>query len=261
VKFINIRFLAGPTGGCEHERPASASARACPKLRQTVKTGKRCRDQEDHAMEEVEVYRGKTIVIRNRGSRCIHSRHCVLSHPGVFIPNAPGPWIEPDKAASETVIAIVTRCPSGALSYEPLDGRAAEAPPGVNTVRTWQDGPLAFHGTLDIAGDTSSFRATLCRCGQSRNKPYCDHSHEAAGFKASGEPAGRESEPLTVPNGPLKITPQPNGSLRVEGPLEICAASGRTVTRGVKQFLCRCGGSNNKPFCDGTHSKIGFTAP
>jgi CDGSH-type Zn-finger protein len=81
-----------------------------------------------------------------------------------------------------------------------------------------------------------------------------------AGFVATGEPPGKASEPLAVCNGPLKITPQKNGSLMVEGALEICSASGRTISRVTKTWLCRCGHSGNKPFCDSTHKKIGFVA-
>jgi CDGSH-type Zn-finger protein/uncharacterized Fe-S cluster protein YjdI len=211
-------------------------------------------------MAEVEEYRGEKILIRNTGERCIHSRYCVLGRPDVFVPNADGPWIKPDAHSPDVVAAQVMLCPSGALTFERLDGGAQEKPPGVNAVRLWENGPLAFHAELDIAGDTSSYRATLCRCGLSKNKPYCDHSHVEAGFVATGEPPSKASEPLAVRNGPLKITPQKNGSLMVEGALEICTASGRTISRETKTWLCRCGHSGNKPFCDGTHKRVGFTA-
>jgi len=51
-----------------------------------------------------------------------------------------------------------------------------------------------------------------------------------------------------------------NGPYRVSGPIELVAADGTPVPvrEGATVFLCRCGGSTNKPFCDGTHSKIGF---
>ena len=55
-----------------------------------------------------------------------------------------------------------------------------------------------------------------------------------------------------------RTLPQTNGPLLIEGNLEICAASGRTVARQTRATLCRCGGSANKPFCDGTHKKNGF---
>jgi len=208
--------------------------------------------------EATEEYRGERILVRFRGERCIHSRRCVLGRPEVFVPNAEGPWIHPEAASAEAVAAMTVQCPSGALSYRRLDGGEAEAPPGTNTVRLWEDGPLAFHAELDIAGERN-FRATLCRCGLSKNKPYCDKSHEAAGFRATGEPASKPSEPLAKRDGVLTVTPTKDGPLMVEGALEICAGSGRTIERGEKFWLCRCGASANKPYCDGSHKRMGFT--
>ena len=209
-------------------------------------------------MAEVDEYRGRSIVVRNNGERCIYSRYCMLGRPDVFVPDADGPWIKPDAQSADTVAAQIMLCPSGALAFHRLDGGAEEKPPGVNTVRVWENGPLAFHAELDIAGDKSSYRATLCRCGQSKHKPYCDRSHVEAGFTATGEPASKSSEPLAIASGPLKITAQKNGSLMVEGALEICSASGRTISRETKTWLCRCGHSANKPFCDSSHKRAGF---
>ena len=211
-------------------------------------------------MPAMDEYRGEKIVVRNNGARCIHSRFCVRGRPDVFKPNVDGPWIDPNALPPETVAAQVTLCPSGALIYQRLDGGAAEKAPGVNSVRVLENGPLAFIADLDIAGDTSSFRATLCRCGQSKNKPFCDHSHEGAAFKATGEAETSPTEPLATPNGRVKVSTIKNGPLYVEGPLEVCAASGRTISRADKHWFCRCGHSNKKPFCDGTHKKMGFTA-
>jgi CDGSH-type Zn-finger protein/uncharacterized Fe-S cluster protein YjdI len=206
-------------------------------------------------MREIDNYPGRHVTVVNDGKRCIHSRYCVLNLNSVFVPNVDGPWIKPDAAPHETVIAVVEKCPSGALRYE---GAAAEQPPTVNTVRVWENGPLAFHGALDVLGDTSSFRATLCRCGLSKRKPFCDHSHAEAGFTATGEPPAKDTPMLAVRGGQLKITPGKDGPLQVEGNLEICGASGRTVSRETKTWLCRCGHSANKPFCDGAHRKAGF---
>lgn len=211
-------------------------------------------------MAERESYRGQRVVVHFAGDRCIHSRNCVLGNPNVFIPNAPGAWIQPDAASVEAVVALAHACPSGAITYERLDGGAAEAAPPVNVVRIRENGPLAFHADLQLPGG-AALRATLCRCGASQHKPYCDGSHREAGFTATGEPATKESAALTARGGPLKIAPAVNGPLIVSGPLEICSGTGRTVTRTEKAALCRCGGSSNKPFCDSTHRKNGFQAP
>ena len=57
----------------------------------------------------------------------------------------------------------------------------------------------------------------------------------------------------------VQIIPTENGPYKVTGPIELVDPEGNPIpTRGGTVFLCRCGGSTNKPFCDGTHSKIGF---
>jgi CDGSH-type Zn-finger protein len=63
---------------------------------------------------------------------------------------------------------------------------------------------------------------------------------------------------LAIRNGPLDVEPQPDGPLQVRGNLEITSGTGRVVARLTQARLCRCGGSANKPFCDGTHARIGF---
>jgi len=202
---------------------------------------------------------GEKIDVGYDGHRCIHARQCVLGRPEVFQANAPGEWIHPDAVLPDAIVRVVEACPSGALSYRRKDGGAEEAPPPVNVVRVRENGPLAFHGELDIAGETL-LRAMLCRCGESKRKPFCDRSHLKSGFAATGEPAAKESPALAVRDGPVKVTPQTNGCLRVEGNLEIVSGTGRRVEQTTKAFLCRCGHSKNKPFCDGSHKAVGFVA-
>ncbi len=88
-------------------------------------------------------------------------------------------------------------------------------------MRVREDGPLAIHAELLIEGQPPAYRATLCRCGASKNKPYCDSSHIAAGFRATGEPATKESQPLAARGGQLKLTPAKDGPLLLEGALEL----------------------------------------
>lgn len=205
-------------------------------------------------------YPGKKIVVEFDAPKCIHSRHCVLGNPQAFVPNAPGDWIQPDCAAPEQIVEIAHQCPSGAITYERLDGGMQEQAPWINTVKLRENGPLAFHADMEISGQGESFRSTLCRCGASSNKPFCDGSHSQVNFVATGEPQTLESEPLDQRNGKLTINPLPNGPLQVEGNLEVCSGTGRTLNRTQKTWLCRCGASENKPYCDGTHRKINFTA-
>jgi CDGSH-type Zn-finger protein/uncharacterized Fe-S cluster protein YjdI len=208
----------------------------------------------------VEVVHGRGATIHFEARRCIHSRHCVLDAPTVFKANTPGEWIYPDTVTVETLVAVAHSCPSGAIHYERQDGGPAEPAPPVNQLRLRENGPYAVHAPLLMAGIDDGYRATLCRCGQSNNKPWCDGSHVAAGFVASGEPASGTVDPLRVRDGPLAVTPLHNGPLQVLGNLEICAGTGRTVARITETRLCRCGQSKNKPFCDGSHIAAGFQA-
>lgn len=220
-------------------------------------------------MSQIERVAGSRITIVFDGSRCIHSRHCVLDRPDVFVPNVAGAWIHPDAATAEEVRELAHNCPSGAIRYEPAAGDAAEAPPRVNTMRILENGPLALHAPLTTgvnggvnSGADSSLRATLCRCGLSRNKPYCDTSHHAGGFAATGEPAPQaDGEPPAQRDGPLEVEGIENGPLHLTGALEIVTGTGRTLARLSECWLCRCGQSANKPFCDGSHKRAGFQAP
>ncbi|HEY5925323.1 MAG TPA: CDGSH iron-sulfur domain-containing protein [Kofleriaceae bacterium] len=207
----------------------------------------------------IEEVRGKTATIVFDASKCIHSRHCVLDRPDVFVPNVDGEWIHPDAATADEVAELAHNCPSGAINYIRHDGKPQESPPIVNTVRVRENGPLAFHAELVIDGQPAGFRATLCRCGRSARKPYCDGSH-AGNFTASGEITTKESKPLAARDGVVSIDPSEDGPLLVTGSLEVVTGTGRTVDRCGKTALCRCGASANKPFCDGTHKSIGFRA-
>ena len=205
----------------------------------------------------VEVAHAEGISLHFDGVRCIHSRHCVLEAPTVFLANTPGAWIHPESTTVEHCVRVAQHCPSGAITYERHDGGPQEAAPPVNVLRVRENGPYALHAAMELPTGTE-FRATLCRCGQSRRKPYCDGSHAAAGFTASGEPATCPSEPLAVRSGTLIVTPLPNGPLQLSGSVEICTGTGRTVFRTQSTRLCRCGASESKPFCDGSHARVGF---
>ena len=134
-----------------------------------------------------------------------------------------------------------------------------ETAPPVNLIAIREAGPYAVRGaTCSLDGQAAGFRATLCRCGASKNKPYCDGSHHEIQFSARGEPPSGEADMLPVRDGPLAIAPQRDGPLQVRGNLEITSGTGRVVARVTNAKLCRCGGSANKPFCDGTHAAIGF---
>lgn len=201
---------------------------------------------------------GPHIDLIYHGERCIHARHCVLGLPGVFKANVEGPWIDPAAASVEELVTVAHLCPSGAIGYRRHDGGAEEAPPPVNLVQLRENGPLGLRAQIVLDGEAIGMRAVLCRCGASRHKPFCDGSHNDIHFQATGEPATVASEPLAQRGGVLEIEAEINGPLSVTGNLEICCGTGRTINRVSSTRLCRCGGSANKPYCDGTHRRIGF---
>lgn len=206
-----------------------------------------------------EVVAGEKVEITFTGKLCIHSRFCVTGAPKVFLANVKGPWIHPDDMDAEELMSVARECPSGAIQYRRLDGGREEQPPPVNLVSVREGGPYALRGDLSIDGKKIGYRATLCRCGASKNKPFCDGSHHDAGFDASGEPpTGTQTDMLAVRDGPVAVMPQIDGPLQVSGNLEIISGTGRVVSRVQTARLCRCGQSGNKPFCDGTHAKVGF---
>ncbi|HHH42577.1 MAG TPA: CDGSH iron-sulfur domain-containing protein, partial [Gammaproteobacteria bacterium] len=97
----------------------------------------------------------------------------------------------------------------------------------------------------------------LCRCGASRNKPFCDGSHRDAGFENDGMMTGVTSDEPEG-EGPLVITVRPDSMLVAKGPMTIVCADGSFAATRNKAAFCRCGHSTNKPFCDGSHREAGF---
>lgn len=198
------------------------------------------------------------------GKRCIHAQECVNRLSQVFDVDK-RPWIQPEQATPDQLLEVIQRCPSGALHLERKDGGPTEVADAQATVTIEPDGPLYVRGQLTIKnndGETllEDVRVAMCRCGQSNNKPLCDNSHIAAGFADMGMPEVRSTEGEL--GAAVTLTPATDGPLllQAETNFAILNAKGETIFVGNETALCRCGGSQNKPFCDGTHHLIGFKA-
>ena len=141
--------------------------------------------ESDGAKDKVKSYAGPGITIHDNRSVCIHAAECTKGLDRVF-KYGERPWIDAAGATPQEVVETVHRCPSGALTYA-MNGeeKAPESwPPSIVVMK---DGPYAVLG-VDLPGVTfaqgvSHQRYTLCRCGASRNKPFCDNSHAEIGFK------------------------------------------------------------------------------
>ncbi|MET0069477.1 MAG: CDGSH iron-sulfur domain-containing protein [Candidatus Thiodiazotropha sp.] len=210
--------------------------------------------------KQVFLYKGSEIDVEWDERLCIHIGECGYSKGELFVAGR-DPWCQPDLSSPGEVKEIVERCPSGALVYRTKDGQITEPASLENSVTVCYQGPYFLQGNLAIEGSPDDmpgvrFRAALCRCGLSKNKPFCDNSHEGE-FKDYGA-VGETGEPSEESGGRLNIAPLPDGPLLLAGNVTIKASSGRTAWHGSKVALCRCGASKNKPFCDGTHNSVGF---
>ena len=213
--------------------------------------------------KKVFTYDGADADVHWDGRLCIHIGECGRANNELFV-GGRQPWCQPNLVSAPEVVDVVQRCPTGALTYERKDGGVGEVPAAENVVSVMYNGPLYVRGDLEVAGAAEDmpgvqFRAALCRCGHSKSKPFCDNSHEEAGFKDYGA-VGDSGEGFDVPGGTLKVGRAPNGPLLLSGNFTIIAASGRKAWTGKKAALCRCGHSKNKPFCDGAHKAAGFEA-
>lgn len=149
-------------------------------------------------------YPGDGITVHWDSSRCIHTGICLRRLPAVFDVGR-RPWIDIDAADVDAVGAAVERCPSGALRYD-RPGHP-EPVPERTTLRAVPDGPLVVRGDVRLVAGrgaaTEEIRATLCRCGQSRNQPYCDNSHRRTSF-AEQPQAGA----AVAPQSPAEVCPE-----------------------------------------------------
>jgi uncharacterized Fe-S cluster protein YjdI/CDGSH-type Zn-finger protein len=160
-------------------------------------------------------YQNKDIIIYWYPDLCIHVRHCANILPAVFRPEA-RPWVNVDGASALETILAIDRCPSGALRYSLPEGSsihpaAADGPgrqheggavPAVAmsaceggppvTITASTNGPLLTEGPARLVGPQGEVlaeagRLTLCRCGHSANRPFCDGAHLRAGWHVDDE--------------------------------------------------------------------------
>lgn len=131
-------------------------------------------------------YLGQHITIHDNRGLCSHAAHCVANLPQVFRRDAQ-PWIAPDGAEVDLIIDTIKKCPSGALSYSiaDIEHRDQDRVPEIRVVK---GGPYEITGGIELKDvswgeGASQEHYTLCRCGASKNKPFCDGSHADIGFR------------------------------------------------------------------------------
>lgn len=142
-------------------------------------------------MEEIKEYSNGDITVIWKPEICIHSGNCVRGLKQVFNPKN-RPWIKIHSATTDEIIKTVNNCPSGALTFKrnkdmsdkPETIQPAQSKTKVQVIK---GGPYMFEGhcaIVDKDGNESikEGKVFLCRCGGSKNKPYCDGTHKTVEF-------------------------------------------------------------------------------
>jgi CDGSH-type Zn-finger protein len=139
----------------------------------------------DGKLNKRDNYVGKSITIHDNRAICAHSGRCTDGLSSVFKLKQE-PWIDPDGATAKEITEIVRKCPSGALSYtiDKVEHKDIDREPRVTVTK---NGPYAVTGGIELVDQpmgegASKEHYTLCRCGGSKNKPFCDGTHWHIGF-------------------------------------------------------------------------------
>ncbi|MFP4489317.1 MAG: (4Fe-4S)-binding protein [Bacteroidales bacterium] len=156
-------------------------------------------------------YKNDEITVYWKASSCIHASTCTNELPGVFNPDR-RPWVKMEASVTEKIIEVVDKCPVDALTWKWNDDRknkdvGIEHPNHIKnrrrsllnkgaveneqqaTINIMENGPFIINGGFLLERDNSSrskFNGTvsLCRCGASKMKPFCDGTHRIVKFKS-----------------------------------------------------------------------------
>lgn len=136
-------------------------------------------------MDVTKEYSNGELTVVWKPGLCFHAKECVHGLPDVFKPKDK-PWIQPENASMEALMATIDKCPSGALSYF----KNADGAPSKEIIKTMnetkvevlENGPLMVHGPIEVthADGTTEVKnrnTAFCRCGKTDNGPFCDGSH------------------------------------------------------------------------------------
>ena len=134
----------------------------------------------DGSLNKRDNYIGKNITIHDNRGTCSHAGFCTDWLPSVFKLKTE-PWIDPDGAEVEEIVNTIRKCPSGALRYS-IDGVEYRDQDRGPMIVVSKDGPYYVTGGIELKDESvgagaSEEHYTLCRCGGSKNKPFCDGTH------------------------------------------------------------------------------------
>jgi CDGSH-type Zn-finger protein len=151
----------------------------------------------EHTVDSVGEFPGAEITVHFNKLQCSAAQECANGLPSVFRHGdltrfvTGKPWIQPDREPAEKIMAVIKRCPSGALRYT-INGKTGPDHMEPPNIRIRKNGPYEVKGSIPLR--TSFWMQqqnpqlyALCRCGASRNKPFCDGSHWRIKFDDGSE--------------------------------------------------------------------------
>ncbi len=135
--------------------------------------------------DRVDRYQGRDILVLDNRGTCCHFGNCTDHLPEVFH-NKGEPFVTADGAAATAIVDIVRDCPSGALGYI-REGVRYDGEQRDEEIYVSHNASYYVRGGIELEGEPMNVGAlaehyALCRCGQSKNKPFCDGSHWYAKF-------------------------------------------------------------------------------
>ncbi|MEM7132864.1 MAG: CDGSH iron-sulfur domain-containing protein [Chloroflexota bacterium] len=143
---------------------------------------------DDRTKDEILTYEGEEITVHYNRLLCSHAAECGKRQKAAF-DSSRKPWIIPDNAPKEGVMEVVKACPSGALRFSLPGEQPQHDQPDIDGVTVEKNGPYRVVGIPlaepRLAEGANAEKYVLCRCGASKNKPYCDGSHYDIGWKDS----------------------------------------------------------------------------
>lgn len=142
--------------------------------------------EDDRVPDKLDTYEGEKLTIHDNRGVCSHRGYCTDNAPKVFRMKTE-PWIDPDAQDPDETTKVIKTCPSGALSYT-KDGVLSKDWDREPAIHISKNGPYDVVGYIELKdpdGDTpeSKEHYTLCRCGHSKNKPFCNGQHWYVKFK------------------------------------------------------------------------------
>jgi len=137
-------------------------------------------------------YTNGEITVVWKPALCVHAAVCFTELPEVFVPYE-RPWIKMNGASTEEIMDTVSRCPTRAISYYRNDGGSSDRKEEATTeIKILKNGPYIVKGAfkvidVDCNEIVTEKTISLCRCGVTKKKPFCDGSHSCINFNIDDE--------------------------------------------------------------------------